>query len=83
MKLSSLRISDKLGQFFFKCAMQYSDSPLHMSPIHVSSHTQDQTFEAEISHTFENHICKPQTSQQLSVSTHLLANTFILQNTLN
>jgi len=63
--------------------MQYIDSPLHMSPIPDSSHTQDQIYEAEISHTSKNHICKPQISQQLSDSTHLPAHTFILQNTLN
>jgi hypothetical protein len=83
MKLSSLRISDKRGQYFLKCAMQYIDSPLHMSPILVSSNTQDQTFEAEISPTSKYHICIPQISQKLSVSTHLPAHTFILQNTLN
>lgn len=82
-KLSAVRVSDKLGQYFLKCAMQYTDSPLHMSQIPVTSHTQDQTFEAEIFHTSKTHICKPQIFQQLPVSTHLPAHTSILQNTLN
>ena len=82
LKLSYLKISDTLGQYFLKCALKYTDSPLHTSPIPVSSHTQDQTFEAEISHTSKYQICKPRISQQLSVSIHLPTHIFILQNTL-
>jgi hypothetical protein len=62
--------------------MKYTDSPLHTSPIPVSLHTKDETFEAEISHTSKNHICTPLISQQKSVSTHLPTHTFILQNIL-